>query len=410
MSSYTQPSSPDSQERLVRFEHYALYSFAFVLPLFEAPKNLLWLTYAGLWLYNRTKAHSFGGPWNIWDTLIAVWICSGYAVAAFAGIRHTEFDGANDILRYGSVLWMLTRAGYDDDVLKKLLLSVIAGTAVTLGFGAWGVISGKRYHLGLRSVGHVNHSAIYLAIAFGAALSWLRFGWRTNSLFRRGIGLLTCLLFGASLLSMESRAAAGACLIAAVVVLAVFALRNKASLLQIVIGTTALIALLVAVKPEIIEKSAARLDKDQVLSSRDAIWLVGIEAWREFPLFGVGMSNFGRINHELIAGWARKRAENPDPDRFLPSSHAHSLYVNTLAERGILGLCALVAVLLAWLYSLLTRIPRATSPPLHWIYWGAATFAWLIAIIVGLVNTTLHTEHALVSMLFLGGWLSLSRR
>jgi hypothetical protein len=33
----------------------------------------------------------------------------------------------------------------------------------------------------------------------------------------------------------------------------------------------------------------------------------------------------------------------------------------------------------------------------------------MIAVIVGLVNTTLHHEHALISMVLLGGWLSYLR-
>ena len=92
------------------------------------------------------------------------------------------------------------------------------------------------------------------------------------------------------------------------------------------------------------------------------------------------------------------------------TSHGHSLYLNTLAERGAVGLAALLAVLAAWLCALLRNVPAAISAPIEWRAWGGAASAWMVAAIVGAVNTTLHHEHALVSMMLLGAWLSLLRR
>jgi O-antigen ligase len=89
------------------------------------------------------------------------------------------------------------------------------------------------------------------------------------------------------------------------------------------------------------------------------------------------------------------------------ASHGHSLYVNTLAERGAVGLATLLAVLALWAWDLARSVPRTNDLPIRWAYWGGALGAWLIAAIVGLVNTTLHHEHALISMLLLGGWLAL---
>src|SRR5262249_17938778 len=67
-------------------EQAALVGLAFFLPLYEAPKNILWLAFVVLWLVNRVRTRDFGGPWDRWDTLIAVWIVSGFASAAFAGL------------------------------------------------------------------------------------------------------------------------------------------------------------------------------------------------------------------------------------------------------------------------------------------------------------------------------------
>ena len=101
-----------------------LVALAFFLPLLEAPKSLAWLGFAAAWLWNRASARDFGGRWDLWDTLIACWIASAYVVAAFAPVSHQEWKGANDVLRYGGVLWMVKRGGYGAAELRWVLVAV----------------------------------------------------------------------------------------------------------------------------------------------------------------------------------------------------------------------------------------------------------------------------------------------
>ena len=88
--------------------------------------------------------------------------------------------------------------------------------------------------------------------------------------------------------------------------------------------------------------------------------------------------------------------------------HGHSLYVNTLAERGLFGFAVLMLVLIAWAAALAAAVPRKDAPPLDWALFGAALAGWLVTVIVGLVNTTLHHEHGILAVLLLG--LLLGRR
>jgi O-antigen ligase len=67
-------------------------------------------------------------------------------------------------------------------------------------------------------------------------------------------------------------------------------------------------------------------------TNRDALWSVGLDAFAEHPVTGVGTSSFA-------VEWLRERDE---VDRALD---AHSLYVETLAELGIVG-ALLLAVFL----------------------------------------------------------------
>ena len=391
-------------------ELLALFAFAFVVPLLEAPKNLLWLIYATLWVVNRWRARDFGGRLEAWDALILIWIASGYASAAFAGLHQKEWMSALDILRYGSILFLVRRSGYDESALRRLLACTVFGTLAALVWGYYGLrVTAERSALGLHSVGHVNHSAIYLAITFGAALAWVRATWGAERAARRGMGLALVLAFALSLIVMESRAAVSVAFVVALCILGAFSLRSGKRTWVVLFGAIAIGAVLLAAKPDVVRKNSTLIEENRFLAYRDEVWRTGMKGWREFPLFGVGMGNYSHVNLERIEEWSRARGEPFDRASLRLQSHAHSLYVNTLVERGLVGLGALFAVLGAWGWALVRHIPPAHDSPVRWAYWGGAVAAWLVAVLVGTVNTTLHHEHALVSVLLLGGWLSLRR-
>ncbi len=414
MYSPTAPFPLSSATRLSQLETLALLALAFVLPQFEAPKNLLWIAYALLWFVNRWRARDFCGPWDSWDSLIAVWIASGYVSALYAGLHRSEWISAFDVVRYGSLLWMMRRSGYSETTLRYLLASLVIGTLAALLRGYYEVhflprADGQRRYLGLNSVGHVNHSAIYVSIAFGAALAWVRGAWRTDRPANRAIGLGLCMAFVLSIFVMESRAIVAVSLFAGFILLGSYAYRSGQRPWKVLAGVVLVIAAMVIVKPEVVEKNSLRLKENNLFASRDNIWNAGLMAWRQYPAFGVGMGNYSLVDYAQLEQWSKARGESLDPSRVLPQAHAHSLYFNTLVERGAVGMLALLIVLAAWASSLWRSVPAANDSPVRWAYWGGALAAWLVAILVGVVNTTLHHEHALISMLLLGGWLSLSR-
>jgi len=393
-----------------RVERELLVALAFVLPLFEAPKNILWVALLAVWLSNRWRARSFGGPWDPWDTLIALWIGSGFAVAAFAGIRGDEWHAAVDIVRYGSVLWILKRSRHPDSTWLALVAAIVLGTIAALAWSYYDLLHATAYRaLNLNSVGHVNHSSNYLAIVCGVALMWARSRWRHSSMPWRAAYCALLALLVVSLFWMQSRAAVGAACMMAFFLLSVYAVRRRESLVPTVLAAVVAVGAVLILSPEVVQKNKAFMEKSYVLNGREEIWRVGLAAWREFPVFGVGMDNFGRINYEGLESWSAKRGEAFDKRAFLTGPHGHSLFVNTLAERGLVGLGSLLAVLAAWALALARRLPRADAPPLSWIYWGGAAGAWTITVVAGVLNTTLHHEQALLCALLLGGWLSLSR-
>lgn len=408
------PQNPDRSLRLFQFEAFAICAFAFVLPQFEVPKNVLWIAYVLLWLANRWRSRDFGGSWDGWDSLFAAWIASAYLSAMFAGLQNSEWKSAFDVARYGIILWLMRRSRYGEDTLRMVLACLVLGTLAALVSGYSSLLfvpspDGQPRYLGLRSVGHVNHSAIYLAIAFAAALAWVRGSWRNETAKHRSLGLAICAAFALSIFVMQSRATVGVALLVGFVLLAVYAFRSGKRLWKVLAGAILIVIALMITKPGVVEKNSLRMKEANLFAFRDRIWQTGVEAWRQFPAFGVGMGNFGRISLPRMEQWSKERGDQFDRSRVLPQAHAHSLFINTAAERGTVGLAVLLAVLAAWIVSLARAVPATGDSAVRWAYWGGALGAWLVAVLVGLVNTTMHHEHALISVMLLGGWLALAR-
>jgi O-antigen ligase len=162
------------------------------------------------------------------------------------------------------------------------------------------------------------------------------------------------------------------------------------------LGVVAVCALLaLAGGTEVFEKNEALVKGNNPLSFRQQVWQLALAAWQQHPWFGIGMDNFGQV---------------VDPAWRGVYNHGHNLYLNTLAERGMVGALPLFAVLVAWGASLWRRWPAADGPALDWVLWGGAATALFVSAMVGAVNTTLHHEHALLATLLLGLWLARTHR
>jgi O-antigen ligase len=385
-----------------RLEIGALLALCFFLPLYEAPKNIFWMLYVLLWLANRIRARDFGGRWDGWDSLIAAWIGSGFVVAAFAGAPGgDEWRGAIDLLRYGSVLWLAKRSRYEAREIRWIVGVLVLSTVIGVAMAYVALWRGQEGGLQLNSVGHVNHTAIYLAINLGICVSWLFAAWRNWSRAQRAVALAATLLILTATVDSASRGAIGVGLLLPIILALGWRPWSRARLLAAVCLVAVTGIVMLASKAEVLRKHEANVEADRVLAFRSEIWSVALGTWREYPWFGVGMDNFDRMTP-----YRKGLAENPQaPNMSIAlrfAVHGHSLFFNTLAERGLVGSAALGALGLA----LLLRRPHPASGDEEWLLWGCAAAAWLVTIGVGLVNTTLHHEHGILAALLFGLWLS----
>jgi len=307
---------------------------------------------------------------------------------------------------------MVKRARYDERERRWILGSLVVSTLVGLAFGYRDLWRGTAPSgtLELHSVGHVNHTAIYLAIMLGVCAAWIFARWRSWSTTARLLSLaVTCTIL-VSLVVTASRGAIGIALVMLPVLAAAWWPRSRVPLTISVAVVATVVVLAIAGGAQVVRKQLQNVQDENVLSFRDGVWRAAIATWQRYPWFGVGMDNYSLATTERLRAWDAEAGRPYDPKRYYYISHGHSLYFNTLAERGLFGSAILAIVLGAWAFCLVRRRPRANDPDDDWIAWGGAAAAWMVTVGAGTVNTTLHHEHALLAALLLGLFLSRLRQ
>ncbi|HET8745218.1 MAG TPA: O-antigen ligase family protein, partial [Ramlibacter sp.] len=135
-------------------------------------------------------------------------------------------------------------------------------------------------------------------------------------------------------------------------------------------------------------------------------WRIAAEGWRQRPLLGWGPDAFHTLSVDDVCAWRTARGEPCDRERYTTAPHAHSLYVSTLVERGVLGLLALAVLLGTWAWTLLRSAASAAQSPL----WVASAASLAVVVVGGLFNTTLRVEHGSLALLWFALWVAADRR
>lgn len=398
---------------LQKVEFYSLLAGVFFLPLLEAPKNLCLLVFLVCWLINRIKAKNFGGKISLLDISVFALAISGYLSAIFTELHHKEWSGPNNLLLICVLFLMIYRSNYSPKQITNILFTPIVSTGI-------GIIEAlvqqhylrectNRCLFELHSVGHVNHSAIYLLLAYGISLSFTVSCWKKNSLFTKICFTTLTAFFAVVSILTESRAAAGGVFII-ILLLSIGYLRQnlKASLALFTLLSLSVIGT-IALKPPVIEKQIRKMEKSNTIYARKKIWNSGLTAWREYPAWGIGMKNYSQITPEKLQEWSQNQNKLYIPKNHMSFSHAHNLYINTMAEKGTVGLVSLLFFLLCTGFGIVRYYPKKTDSSDQLLFWGTAASAWITITAVGLVNTTLHHEHGILSIIMLAGLTSIKK-
>jgi O-antigen ligase len=393
-----------SEEKLFFYEFIFLSLMVASLPSLEAPKNIFLVSFVSIATIRQLKNFKLHS-WGAWDYFYSFFLAAAFLSSVFAGYAPgDEWGGFRVVLTYITVGWLISRSTYTKQQILWLFWIIILSALAPL---IWGLIQYLYLHtkpdLQLHSVGHVNHSAIYLTMifgtCFGALIALCR---KCKDNYKIFFLFAYCLLLYISLMLCQSRAAFGMATILGFLFLLIMPFVNKIKFLSIFVFTI-IITITLSFNPAILEKQKELQRTNDLLSRRDLVWNVPIEASRFYPILGIGMNNWKRITMTELKNSVEKRNEIFDEKKYcLTVGHAHNLYLQALLERGFLGFSSIILFAILWVKEIILSYKRKKSTDLNnmTLYASISTFLGIFGI--GLVNSTLHHENAILALLIIG--------
>lgn len=141
--------------------------------------------------------------------------------------------------------------------------------------------------------------------------------------------------------------------------------------------------------------SAAHRLLDPELFQREGrigLWLSALEIFKESPVTGSGPFLFDRLYAPYVEQAALPEGYQPERG-YVP--WVHNLYLEALAERGVIGLATFALLIVASLRQLTKRWRATTSPSTRGAI-GALATAWAALLVMGLLDLTFLKDWVLV--------------
>lgn len=381
-----------------------LTAFILCLPSLEVPKSIfLWLfvVFGGIEIWKHKDQYR----WQKDDSLIMAWMLSGFVVALFAGIHHKEWVGAKGSAILVLFFLVLRKLSLGQNLRWILGLVILVSTLLATGEGLWQLYVTKQIRLlELHSVGHVNHSAIYLVLNFALALA-MALVLNKSDILAIKVFVIFCLLVTAgAIVVSNSRASIMTMVVIAVSFVVVWLKRSKWPLMLVTVAMMLAATGLYLAKAPVVQKHQHYASQASYLDARGPIWNSSLLAWRHFPWFGLGVRNFGQATQELQSEWLAEEGKTFEKGKYLPIAHPHNFYLSTLAEQGLFGFTITMLVIGRIGFLLYKNRPRRTDSNSYWCCWLSAFGAIEVVLVNGSFNTTLHHEHGLLALLLIGMW------
>ena len=351
-------------------ESILLVIFLSSLPFSETLKTISFLLLVFVFLIKRIifdKKKLVITPLTIG---LIIYLSTGCIITFFALDIHESLKGLLDIVKFTLVYIILINEFQNRKILIEYCLIISTTLAVIWGLIFWKIIWHKP-HLEILSLGHFNHTSIFLGLVI--VFTFCKILW-DNLTKRNLIFLYICfVLLTIGLIFTTSRASILG-LVSSLLFLLVYNRNKKVVFLFFIF-------LVISCFSFLLSKDFQRkaLNCGSVIS-RIHIWEAGLKAFRDHPILGVGLRCFGKIDDKYYGKYVRVRVD-----------HAHNLFINHLTQMGILGFMALLILIFC---AFLTFQKSCHN------YRKIAAYASLIFILInGIFNTTLRWEHAIAFMI-----------
>jgi len=390
---------------------FLIYSLIIVLPNLEAPKNIIILLFVILWSYLFFKGSEpifIHGKWNLVDSIFLTVLLTVILISFNSYYIHEQpVNGSSDLVRFSLFGWLISRTKINIEQAKRIV--VISAISVTPVFFVYFFNSSEESHISwyiqLHSIGHVNHTAIYLLAVFSITLSFFFFRENFNKItnFSKAILLLFLTFTGVVIFATNSRAA----VITFIIILALFALyaiRFYNKLIKLIVF---LIGLFFVIQftyftPNVINKIVTETSFNGD-DGRQRLRNFSYELFKLDPVLGTGIGNFPNFSYEDIkepvinekgeAWWNENYKEY-----FYPYAHPHNTYYAFLTGGGVV---LFLVFLWFWIFSIHKIFSNIFKKKSDWIEIASLNIV-IVNLLIGLVNTTFENELAILSMLILG--------
>jgi len=370
------------KSKLHNYIYFSILCIAFSLPLIELTKQVATfvLIVLGIYLvYTKNLTIQKDGIFFGFLTLVIFSIIG----SIFSPTPISSLLGCKDILRLFLFFIIVRGLSFDQIQIKNIFLSLALGFSLALAlsyfkFFAYGDI------LELKSVGHINHSAIYMVLMFSLTFILYFFNTDTNSNKNlKHIYLFVAFIALISIFLTQSRASMYVALFVLFLVLVYFTLLKKNYFLFYVFVAFFALFVLSAFLFGFLGRFSIGFEDIARINIFKAS-LVAIMNKNIF--FGIGVGNFKSLNINSLVGL----------DGAFYISHAHNTFLTFLTERGLfslLGYLLFVGMLLKILLNALLSNPRNNLILIAFVF-------WIVNIIISLANTTFHHENAQLLCLF----------
>lgn len=369
------------------------------LPSFEAPKNLFALLFVILWVFISKREKNWGGRWRLIDTILLLWIIAGIIIGINGIITHDmPANGSKDIIKFVLVGWAVSRSRLNTKQIIILCMTAIIFSVIPLGYSYLDCPGGVCVEL--NSVGHVNHTAIYLLIAYVLSLSLLVLNYKNINNTLRLVLTITTIILAYVVIDTHSRSASSV-LILFTLMLMLYAIYHYKNWYISIIAILLLVfasTILIYSPPSILYKKFQVGTSLLGDSPRQKIRNFSYYAFKSNPILGIGFGNFVHLGHDDIKSEVVKVEGVYNQNKFSPASHPHNIYYTYLVSGGLVIFSIFIWF---WLHiaQMIYRVNKQSNE--QWLTFSSMGVVMTV-LGIGWVNTTLSHENALISMFILG--------
>ncbi len=375
------------------------------LPSFEALKNLFVILLVFTWAFVARRDNNLGGKWKVIDTIFLFWIIFDIIIGINAVVNlDLPANGSKDIIKFILVGWAVSRLSLDKKQMIFLTVTTVIFATIPLIESYYELANnGRRVYIELNSVGHVNHTAIYLLISYVLSSSILVLQFNKIGHTLKSTLLVTTLVLAYVVVDTNSRAASGILVIFTLLLMsyAVYFYKNSKLTLATILFVLLSVILITNNPPPVVNKFIHGTDLIGD-SPRSKIRSHVYYTYKTHPLLGVGFGNYVHFGHEEIKDAVIKDKGYYDASQFLPSAHPHNIYYTYLVSGGMVMLSVFI-----WFWLHIVQIIFRVNKQSDSDYLVLSSVGVVLTILgAGWVNTTLAHENALVSMFVLGMLIS----